>query len=442
MENLFIGSDLNTKIANMNTEIKHISTKLPFDSFAASRIGGRIENQDTAAYNETPHGLLLVVCDGMGGGPAGKVASTIAAGEICRYVEEYEGNASLPDIISEAIVSAHKKVLEEVERNRALTGMGTTAAVLLINNNAAYCAHIGDSRIYQYRRNHIKFRTKDHSVVASDPNLTEEEARTAPNSNIITQALGHREVIPDTAVLSYEKGDRFLICSDGVWNMQPAKDLTITVTKPVNAGGAISEIMMRTDELGMEHGGHHDNLTAIVLDTKINSKIRDKMTRKARIMLMVMGVLLIISIVINLILFVLNHKSDNRNSELQEHIKQQEVRISTLNKAVEQTTVVARNAADAATAANDAAAKADAAARQAQQVAQNQQIATSTSTAATTTTNIARYTVKKGTTLSSIINSHNKKYKTKYTVDQVLKYNKLRNANKIAAGQIINIPIR
>ncbi|MDE6342904.1 MAG: protein phosphatase 2C domain-containing protein, partial [Muribaculaceae bacterium] len=78
--------------AEQTDDIKPIATSAPYRSFASTRIGGRKENQDTAAFRETPDGLLLIVCDGMGGGPAGKRASLLAAHVISEYVARNAGS--------------------------------------------------------------------------------------------------------------------------------------------------------------------------------------------------------------------------------------------------------------------------------------------------------------------------------------------------------------
>ena len=189
-------------------------------AFAESRIGGRPENQDSYGWQDTNYGYLVTVCDGMGGGPGGKTASTIAVKEIVAGISEASKDEEVPNIIIKAIRRANMAIIEAGNSNEALKGMGSTATVLLISEKSAYIAHVGDSRVYQLRGTKKVFRTFDHSMVfdmVSQGVITEEQARLSAQSNVITRALG---VKPDVEVelheVSYEKGDRFVLCSDGI----------------------------------------------------------------------------------------------------------------------------------------------------------------------------------------------------------------------------------
>ena len=287
-----------------NDEIKPVKGSKEYECFAATRIGGRKENQDTAAFRLTERGLLLVVCDGMGGGPSGKRASFLAAHVISKYIGQC--NSDIPDtqLMEEALQVAHNVLKLDMSRYPQNLGMGTTAAALLINKEHAVLAHIGDSRIYQLRDARRVFRTTDHSLVARKMQLegwTDEEARTSDESNIITQAIGHRDIEPDIEVRPYVKGDRFLICSDGIWGHFPQKQLLKIICGSYNIGGALSNLMVTTDNIGIEEGNQHDNFTAILVQTNISSKLKDPMTNLSRLCICVLGILLSVSVAINIV---------------------------------------------------------------------------------------------------------------------------------------------
>ena len=129
----------------MNT----IKTAYPVVGFWDTRQGGRSENQDSCGFVDSPHGLLAIVCDGMGGGPAGKQASVLAVQAIAEYVCAQPKNASLTDIMKDAVERANQVILSKGQEREDLRGMGSTVVTVLFNENAAIVAHVGDSRLYQ-----------------------------------------------------------------------------------------------------------------------------------------------------------------------------------------------------------------------------------------------------------------------------------------------------
>ena len=111
-----------------------INTQLPIAvGFVDSRQGGRAENQDTCGYADTPLGLLVVVCDGMGGGPSGKAASSTATDVIIQTVRSGKLSDSPLTVLQQAIKMANQALISEIQKKPALRGMGTTVTALLIN---------------------------------------------------------------------------------------------------------------------------------------------------------------------------------------------------------------------------------------------------------------------------------------------------------------------
>ena len=275
-------------------------------AFAESRIGGRPENQDSYGWQDTSFGYLVTVCDGMGGGPGGKTASTIAVKEIVAGVAEGNKDEEIPNIIIKAIRRANMAIIEAGNNNETLKGMGSTATVLLISENSAYIAHVGDSRVYQLRGTKKIFRTFDHSMVfemVSQGIITEEQARLSAQSNVITRALGIKpDVEVDIHEVSYEKGDRFVLCSDGIHGSMPEKDLIKMITNKNGKLGSITDdISTFVDNLGRSSGGGHDNLTIAIIETKVDSKLKPKMSKQTKITMMGLTALLVISIALNIV---------------------------------------------------------------------------------------------------------------------------------------------
>lgn len=200
--------------------IQQLKTPDYIIGFAESRIGGRSENQDSYGSSETPYGFVVTVCDGMGGGPGGKTASTIAVNEIITGIKEGNSDDTATNIVIKAVRRANLAIIEKGQENPALKGMGSTCTVLLISKDSAIVAHVGDSRVYQLRGKTKIFRTFDHSMVfdlVKQKVITEEQARLSAQANVITRALGIKpDMEVDVIELPYQDGDRFLLTTDGI----------------------------------------------------------------------------------------------------------------------------------------------------------------------------------------------------------------------------------
>ena len=286
--------------------MKPINTSLPISGFWDSRRGGRDENQDQCAVIDTTLGFLALVCDGMGGGPSGSLASDTAVRKIYEYLNTPHDGMNRKEILKEAIEYAHQSILSLGDENPRLRGMGTTAVAVLINDYSAIVAHVGDSRAYQFRYGRKIFRTSDHSMVAEmvrNGVLTEEQARLSSQSNIITKALGgNLKDLAEVSEHAYEEGDRFLLCSDGIWGMVPEKELIRLTAKSSVLSKAVTNTVDTIEALGRESGNTHDNLTIVILETKKDSKLKVKMSKKTIRLLAIIAVVCLLSIVTNIIL--------------------------------------------------------------------------------------------------------------------------------------------
>lgn len=235
-----------------------------------SLIGGRSENQDDYGMASTPLGVLVVVCDGMGGGPAGKTASSMARETIMDVVGSADPGANPEHVLKQAVIAANDALMAAENANEALRGMGSTCVCLLVGGDKAYIVHVGDSRCYQLRAGQIAFRTADHSYVAEmvrRGTLTEEQARTSGYSNVITRAIGGApEVDPETDVVAVRPGDRFALMSDGIWGTMPEPTLVGRLSQATDAATVTEDLTTQVDTLGHDNGGGHDNLTLAVVD--------------------------------------------------------------------------------------------------------------------------------------------------------------------------------
>lgn len=315
--------------------MEEITTSYQAVGYAESRIGGRAENQDTCAFTDTPVGLLVLVCDGMGGGPGGKTASMIAAAVITERMKKVKRVEDAEVKLTAAIAAANAAIMEATGQESPLAakfpdkkflpegmkirpelkGMGSTVAALLLTKDYALIAHVGDSRVYQLRGRKVVHRTTDHSrvmlrVLRGD--ISEEEARTSSDSNIITQALGHSgaNMHSDVTKVPYLKGDRFVLCSDGVWGAFPQPELVAMLTSNRNVGGTVDNTVISVDDAGRQAGGTHDNLTLALIETTTNSTLPVKMNKTTKLMVIALAVIAAASIILNVILWCARPKSE------------------------------------------------------------------------------------------------------------------------------------
>ena len=305
-------------------DLTQLKTGSPLASgFAESRIGGRRENQDSFGWADTPEGLLVTVCDGMGGGPGGKTASSIAVKEIIAGVMEADPQEQVSNVLIKAIRRANMAIIHKANEKPDLQGMGSTCTAVLISPRCATIAHVGDSRVYQLRGHAKIFRTFDHSMVfelVRQKVITEEQARLSAQSNVITRALGIKpDLEVDVAECAYEKGDRFMLCTDGIHGAVDEKTLLGYATnRKIALGSVVDNIATEIDTMGRNRGGGHDNLTLAILEPKTDSKKKDTMSRKVKQILCALSLACLASVACNVAL--LTH--DNRLPEVREYEKE------------------------------------------------------------------------------------------------------------------------
>ena len=267
--------------------------------FVDSRIGGRKENQDSAGFRETELGSLIVVCDGMGGMQGGSVASQLAVQTILETVALADKKTNPKTVLIQAIKNANAAIIEHGQNNPNLRGMGTTATVLLLTPYSALTAYVGDSRIYQLRNGKKIFRTFDHSMVfemVKKRIISEEQARLSAQSNVILKALGvNADVEVEIAERPYKKGDRFVLCSDGFWGAMPEEEFVRHLVESNPIDKILESTANVVESIGRNSGQEFDNLTAAILEMSSNSILKEKMNRTAKIIILILAVLLLIS---------------------------------------------------------------------------------------------------------------------------------------------------
>lgn len=179
---------------------------------------GKVREMNEDAVLERSN--LYAVADGMGGHQAGEVASNLALSVLEQYVEDNIGAVSGEKLVARAVEAANSAVYHKAQESSSYRSMGTTITALYREGDTAYIAHVGDSRAYLIRDGKLKRLTVDHSLVAKlieDGEITEEQARTHPQRNIILKALGlEPQVEADVSAVEIKPADEFLLASDGL----------------------------------------------------------------------------------------------------------------------------------------------------------------------------------------------------------------------------------
>ena len=230
----------------------------------------RRENQDTYAFETfgASNSIVAVVCDGMGGVSGGQIASTLA---VSTYLNALHALAR-PEMALEqvremqraCVALANRAVFERSQASNEYRGMGTTLVSAIVSRDVAVVANVGDSRAYHIGSNGIRRITHDHSVVAemiASGEITPEQARTHPNRNLITRALGPEDEINcDTYIVPLVQGDCLLLCTDGMTGTALDEELLDAVRSTTDGDAALSRLL----EIAKSRGAP-DNVTAVLI---------------------------------------------------------------------------------------------------------------------------------------------------------------------------------
>ncbi len=244
---------------------------IKIDAFGLTDVGQVREHNEDSIDWDTERGMFILA-DGMGGHNAGEVASALAIESIKHALYD----VLTPEIISseivdyndalyEAITYANTEIFEQALENTEYAGMGTTLVMCLIQNNNVLIANVGDSRMYVNNDNTIKQLTTDHSLVqemVDNGYLSEEEAYSAVSRNLITRALGISEEV-DVDLIEHEiqRGDVFLLCSDGLSDLVLDEEISAILKENI---GDLNEAARLLVAAANAKGGK-DNISVILM---------------------------------------------------------------------------------------------------------------------------------------------------------------------------------
>ncbi|MBO4265230.1 MAG: Stp1/IreP family PP2C-type Ser/Thr phosphatase [Clostridia bacterium] len=233
----------------------------------------RKANQDNFLIKVYPQNVLAcIVCDGMGGNAGGEIASETAIRVFSEGIGKIFTDSSrhplksgdIASALAHAVVTANAEVYKKAQSDEGLRGMGTTLVAAIIVGDTLYTVNVGDSRLYMANKDNIVRLTHDHSLVQhliDTGEITEEQAKTYPQKNVITRAVGvSQDIRPDIASISLagKGGSSLLLCSDGLYGMVKKEDIASCLCK--DAETAANELISAAND-----AGGNDNITAIVI---------------------------------------------------------------------------------------------------------------------------------------------------------------------------------
>lgn len=214
--------------------------------------------------DKNERGTLTIVADGMGGHSSGEVASEMAVELIGRYFYDNESD-SVEQALRQAIEQASADIFDSAIADTRLFGMGTTVVALVIRDNAAWVAHVGDSRLYRLRGSHMELLTMDHSQVMEMVKmglLSFDEAQSHDDKNVILRAVGTQPNVEVEISGPFEvvEGDQFLLCSDGLCDMVPDEEIAGIWSNSLELHDAVQRLV----EVAKQRGGS-DNITVAIV---------------------------------------------------------------------------------------------------------------------------------------------------------------------------------
>jgi serine/threonine protein phosphatase PrpC len=239
-----------------------------FTIYQESRQGGRANNEDRTTYSYSRDTLMMAIADGMGGHHYGEIASQIAIQTLADSFK-HEAKPTLADpffFLQKSMNNAHHAILDYAARHQLKDTPRTTCVACIVQDNIAYWAHAGDSRLFLMRGGKVIAQTKDHSrirLLLDEGMITEAQAATHPDRNKIYSCLGS-PTPPEIAFsrkTPLEHGDILLLCTDGLWGVSSGELMAVAL-KGANLLQAVPMLLSQAEIKGGPHG---DNLSVVAV---------------------------------------------------------------------------------------------------------------------------------------------------------------------------------
>ncbi len=228
---------------------------------------GLIRHNNEDACKVINEEQFYVLADGMGGHQAGEVASHEAVDRICtlfqKRIDSRLDITKVQELIRSIIQEVNGTVFRMSRENPELKGMGTTLCCIYLHPDGLIYGHVGDSRIYRFRKGELELLTQDHSLLQELiqlGQLSEQQAQEFLYKNIITKAIGTEPFVdPSVATSAIEPGDMLLMCSDGLSDLVSFAEIKEIMSQPVQ-----EEISKALVEKAKQKGGN-DNITVVLV---------------------------------------------------------------------------------------------------------------------------------------------------------------------------------
>lgn len=241
---------------------------MKFTIYQESRTGKRANNEDRLAHCYSRDSLLMVVADGMGGHYYGEVAAQIAVQTLTEAFQRLV-KTTIRDpflFLQTGMLNAHRAILDFAGKHDLQDSPRTTCVACIVQNNVAYWAHSGDSRLYLLRKGRVLAQTKDHSrvrLLLEQGVISVDEASTHPDRNKIYGCLGGQQTpeIEFSRKTTLDAEDVLLLCTDGAWSELPG-DVLATALKTGNLMRTVPVLLDQAEDRG---GPHADNLSMIAV---------------------------------------------------------------------------------------------------------------------------------------------------------------------------------
>lgn len=245
------------------------------DCYGLSDIGLiRTNNEDI--WTSLENYGFFAIADGMGGHKSGEVAAKEAITFVRSSIEEFflflQKNCTLVELsalFKLSIENANSWVYGLGQKREEFHGMGTTLCTLLFHKNSIIYSHVGDSRIYRYRRKNLQQLTSDHSLknkLISKGKFVDRSNREFPYKNVLTRAIGtHSDVEVKTHIAPVNVNDVYLMCSDGLTDFVSNED----ISQALSHGQSIKETTQSLIEQAKKKGGC-DNITVVMIKVSAN----------------------------------------------------------------------------------------------------------------------------------------------------------------------------
>ena len=235
-------------------------------SASATDVGlRRINNEDASLA--LPELGLFALSDGMGGAAAGEIASKYFIDTVSEvFINQNQVSVSeeyLCTLVQDAFRLSNQRIISHATEHPHDQGMGCTGELLIFHANRYLIGHVGDSRIYLFRKGKLRQITKDHSLVQLQVDqgiITSEEARMHPMKNIILRALGSNPALSlDLIKGTVQLNDMFLLCSDGLSDMVADAEIQFTLASAQTVEYKVQSLVNAANSAGGK-----DNITVIL----------------------------------------------------------------------------------------------------------------------------------------------------------------------------------